>query len=446
MSLATVTALPSFAIARLTGAGAASSAALAATPSDLPAADRFASAMEFLTTALAGTDTDTASGDAAAAAGTAADAGASTGAGTAADAAAVEISPEAMFVLASTSAAGLSAASVSAAALPPAALVLMPASAPAAGVSPTSASILALAPALRPPSALAGGTAQATSVTPDQLATVTPIRPVETPIRRPGAPLSAAPAAGCASITTAPAPAAFGGASGATSGNISGANIAETSFQTLPEPAMSLMTDAASDTPPDGATRRTAPQIAVFGDNPTALTPPAAPPAATPTTATAPLTPSPAPPAAAVTQPLAAQMFRPLFSLAGAADGNHTLTISVTPDDLGPVTVRAHVSADGIRIELFSPSDGGRDALRQIMTDLRRDLAASGISANLDLSSKSQPDSGGTANQANTGERRDGRNPPVAALVDHSLRRPATAGLPIPHRAEGTDSTLDVMA
>jgi flagellar hook-length control protein FliK len=84
---------------------------------------------------------------------------------------------------------------------------------------------------------------------------------------------------------------------------------------------------------------------------------------------------------------------QPLFSLAGARTGEHVMTVQVTPDNLGPVTVRAVIGGDDIRIELFSPSDGGRDALRQILTDLRRDLAGGGLAASLDLSSKNEPGS-----------------------------------------------------
>ncbi|MET0934131.1 MAG: flagellar hook-length control protein FliK [Mycetocola sp.] len=107
-----------------------------------------------------------------------------------------------------------------------------------------------------------------------------------------------------------------------------------------------------------------------------------------PTTATTPPGPAPAPPA----QPLNAQLAQPLFSLAGARPGEHVMTVQVTPENLGPVTVRAVINVDGIQIELFSPSDSGREALRQILTDLRRDLAGSGMSASLDLSSKDAQD------------------------------------------------------
>ncbi|MET4782768.1 flagellar hook-length control protein FliK [Glaciihabitans sp. UYNi722] len=98
-----------------------------------------------------------------------------------------------------------------------------------------------------------------------------------------------------------------------------------------------------------------------------------------------------APTAPMVPQHFAAQLSKPIFSLAAAGPGEHVVTVSVTPDNLGPVTVRAHVGAEGMRVELFAPSDIGRDAIRSILPDLRKDLAGQGLSANLDLSSQNQP-------------------------------------------------------
>lgn len=69
------------------------------------------------------------------------------------------------------------------------------------------------------------------------------------------------------------------------------------------------------------------------------------------------------------------------------------MTVHVTPDLLGPVTVRAHVGAEGVRVELFAPTDAGRDALRSILSDLRKDLSGAGLSGTLDLSSQNQPSS-----------------------------------------------------
>jgi flagellar hook-length control protein FliK len=79
------------------------------------------------------------------------------------------------------------------------------------------------------------------------------------------------------------------------------------------------------------------------------------------------------------------------------------MTLSVTPDNLGPVTVRAHVSAAGVRVELFAPNDMGRDALRAILPELRRDLAGTGMNANLQLSSNNHPTGSGTGGGSQSG-------------------------------------------
>jgi flagellar hook-length control protein FliK len=97
--------------------------------------------------------------------------------------------------------------------------------------------------------------------------------------------------------------------------------------------------------------------------------------------------------------------------LANATPGEHTLTINVAPDNLGPVTVRAHVTGEGLRVELFAPTDMARDALRAILPDLRRDLSGQGMHANLDLSSQNQPRDGSAASP----EERSGRNPEHAS-------------------------------
>jgi flagellar hook-length control protein FliK len=80
------------------------------------------------------------------------------------------------------------------------------------------------------------------------------------------------------------------------------------------------------------------------------------------------------------------------------------MTVSVTPDSLGPVTVRAHVGAEGVRVELFAPNDLGRDAIRAIIPDLRRDLAGAGLGSNLSLSSQNQPTADGSSHGSGTGQ------------------------------------------
>ncbi|HET8594866.1 MAG TPA: flagellar hook-length control protein FliK [Intrasporangium sp.] len=95
--------------------------------------------------------------------------------------------------------------------------------------------------------------------------------------------------------------------------------------------------------------------------------------------------------AVAVPPGFAAQLTRPMVSLAAGPPGEHVVTIRVTPENLGPVTVRAHIGADGVRIELFAPTDVGRAAVQAVLPDLRRDLAGTGLEASLDLSDRGAP-------------------------------------------------------
>ncbi len=111
------------------------------------------------------------------------------------------------------------------------------------------------------------------------------------------------------------------------------------------------------------------------------------------------------------------------------------MTVHVTPDTLGPVTVRAHVGAEGVRVELFAPTDAGRDALRAILPDLRRDFSGSGLSGSLDLSSQNQP-----GPQQDAQERRafgfDAPTDPQGDAPRGREQRAATASLvPVPGAA-----------
>ncbi|MDQ1596114.1 MAG: flagellar hook-length control protein FliK, partial [Arthrobacter pascens] len=116
------------------------------------------------------------------------------------------------------------------------------------------------------------------------------------------------------------------------------------------------------------------------------LAPPAAAAAAVPAGTPTAAVPVPVP------QNFSAQLVRPVFTLASAGVGEHTMTVAVNPENLGPVTVQAHISSAGIRVELFAANADGRDVLRQILPELKRDLAAAGMNASLDLSSGNQPE------------------------------------------------------
>jgi flagellar hook-length control protein FliK len=148
-----------------------------------------------------------------------------------------------------------------------------------------------------------------------------------------------------------------------------------------------------------------------------------------------------------VPQGFAAQLVRPVFTLASAGGGEHTMTVAVNPENLGPVTVQAHISPAGIRMELFAANADGRDVLRQILPDLKRDLAGAGLNASLDLSSGNQPDSRqpdggqGGREQSTTRGRAfaypDGTDSRQLPVNDQTFR----AG-----SLYGADGSLDVMA
>lgn len=134
--------------------------------------------------------------------------------------------------------------------------------------------------------------------------------------------------------------------------------------------------------------------------------------------------------AAVVAPPLAEQLARPLFSLAGAPLGEHVMTVNVVPEGLGPVTVRAHLAADGIRIELVSATDAGRDSLRTLLPDLKRDLAAGGLASSLSLGTGSgAPEQGAGQQRSHTGPAHPlavaGRGEPPAQAERHNAPPPA---------------------
>lgn len=92
---------------------------------------------------------------------------------------------------------------------------------------------------------------------------------------------------------------------------------------------------------------------------------------------------------------VAAQVAPALMRIVQRPAGTHQLTMTISPDTLGPVTIRAHIGAGGdVRVELLGGTESGREALRTIVVDLRRDLAAVMPTAQLSLSSAATSDLG----------------------------------------------------
>lgn len=116
------------------------------------------------------------------------------------------------------------------------------------------------------------------------------------------------------------------------------------------------------------------------------------------------------------------------------------MTVHVRPDNLGPVTVRAHVGGEGVRVELFAPTDVGRDALRAILPDLRRDLTGAGLTGTLDLSSQNQP----AAQQDARGGARQEPGPPQPDTRATVAPAASTRTTP-PAPADGSSHSIDLI-
>jgi flagellar hook-length control protein FliK len=96
----------------------------------------------------------------------------------------------------------------------------------------------------------------------------------------------------------------------------------------------------------------------------------------------APVTAVPAAPVPAGEPPVAAQLGRQLAVLTSAPDGSQTMTLVITPDDLGPVTIQATVTNGTLDLTLHGAHEHGRHALVDALPDLRRDLEGAGVSLN----------------------------------------------------------------
>jgi len=96
--------------------------------------------------------------------------------------------------------------------------------------------------------------------------------------------------------------------------------------------------------------------------------------------------PQSAPAASAAPAPaLPAQLHAPIARITALGPGEHSITVRLAPESLGPVTVRAHVDLHGVRVELIAAGAAGHDALKAILPELRRDLAHAGLGSSLQL-------------------------------------------------------------
>ena len=110
------------------------------------------------------------------------------------------------------------------------------------------------------------------------------------------------------------------------------------------------------------------------------------------------------------------------MTLRGLGNGEHVLNIAVDPEHFGPVRVIAHITPDAVRIELLGATDQSRAALRASLADLRRDLAGSGLHAELSLGHEAQ--AGSDSWRGSAGAQGDGVGSGPGARGRPELRDP----------------------
>jgi flagellar hook-length control protein FliK len=88
---------------------------------------------------------------------------------------------------------------------------------------------------------------------------------------------------------------------------------------------------------------------------------------------------APAAPAARET-PVAAQLAPQLAVLRNAPEGSQTMTVVLTPDSLGEVTVQVTITDGTLDLMLRGASEHGRHALTDALPELRRELEGAGLS------------------------------------------------------------------
>ncbi len=130
--------------------------------------------------------------------------------------------------------------------------------------------------------------------------------------------------------------------------------------QTAPEPAAAPRTGAAAETGPDTGT-------------PAGIAPPP-PPGQPVTPATAAAAPGPVP----TDPPVAAQLTPQLLALASSG-GSHSVTMVLAPESLGEVLLQLTVTGDQVSLAMSAGQDGSRSVLADAIPELRRDLAAAGL-------------------------------------------------------------------
>ncbi|MCW2577471.1 MAG: Flagellar hook-length control protein, partial [Modestobacter sp.] len=78
--------------------------------------------------------------------------------------------------------------------------------------------------------------------------------------------------------------------------------------------------------------------------------------------------------------PVATQLAPQIAVLRNAPDGSQTMTVVITPESLGPVTVHVTITHGTLDLTLHGAHEAGRHALVDALPELRRELEDAGLS------------------------------------------------------------------
>lgn len=152
-----------------------------------------------------------------------------------------------------------------------------------------------------------------------------------------------------------------------------------------------------------------------------------------------------------LSQQLFDQMQHQLSRLKVLGQGQHQLKLAINPETFGPVRVAANFHADGtVHLQLLGASEAAREQLRQALSDLRRDLASTGLQADLDLAENAQEFAQFTGAGTGSSERGTGQAGQAgAARTDGSETEPedvVTQPKVGDVLKDGTDGSVDMFA
>ncbi|RBL99715.1 hypothetical protein C1H84_15025 [Glutamicibacter soli] len=141
---------------------------------------------------------------------------------------------------------------------------------------------------------------------------------------------------------------------------------------------------------------------------------------------------------APVHRPLLKQLTAPLVTVLSAVPGQRTMNIHVAPETLGPITVSAQLGPSGLRVDLSAPTDAGTHALRALLPELRREMAALGQGSVQVLSPENAASTGNTGSGAGQGFAGSGQGHFQQRHPDNApARQHPSPGIPL---AEGADT------